>query len=97
MEIYIAQALRFRPADTSRTTGSPKRRKDTPSPKVRHVTTWRRTKKGTCAAAGSGKSGGSEVGHRIGPATIAATAAMRVTATTLIQVLFLASPVPPAT
>jgi hypothetical protein len=46
---------------------------------------------------GSGKSGRSEMGQRMGPTAIAATAAMRVTATTLIQVLLLASPVPLAT
>src|SRR3712207_4488151 len=94
---YINHALSFQSAETLRTTGSPKRSNETPNPKVKHVTTWRTMKKGSCAAVGSGKSGGSEVGQRMGPTTIAVIAAMRVTTNTLIQVLLLASPVPLAT
>jgi hypothetical protein len=91
---YINHALSFQSAETLRTTGSPKRRNETPNPKVREVTTWRTMKKGSYVAVGSGKTGGSEVGQRMGPTTIAATAVVRVTTTTLIQVLLLlASPV----
>src|SRR4028118_612053 len=86
-------ARSFQPAVTSRTTGSPKRRNETPNPKVRHVTTWRTTNWGSCVAVGSGKRGGSEVGQRMGPTTIAATAATKVTATTLVRVPFPASSV----
>src|SRR4028118_2172160 len=91
---YADHALRFQPAVTSRTTGSPKRRNETPNPKVRHVTTWRTTNWGSCVAVGSGKSGGSEVGQRMGPTTIAAPAATRVTVTTLVRVPLPASSVP---
>jgi hypothetical protein len=94
MERYIDHALSFRWADTLRTTGHPKRRNETPNPKVRHVTTWRTTNWGSCVAVGSGKRGGSEVGQRMGPTTIAATAATRVTATTLVRVPLPASSVP---
>jgi hypothetical protein len=92
MERYINHALSLESAETSRTKGSPKRRNETPNPKVKDVTTWRTMKKGSWVAVGSGKSGGSEVGQRMGPTTIARTAAMRVTTNTLIQVLWV--PVP---
>lgn len=54
MERYIDQALSFHPAETLRTTGQPKTRKDIPNPKVRHVTTWRIAKKGSCLPRGTG-------------------------------------------
>src|SRR4028119_1696434 len=91
---YANHALSFQPTVTSRTRGSPKRRNETPNPKVRHVTTWRTTNWGSCVAVDSGKRGGSEVGQRMGPITIAATAATRVTATTLVRVPLPASSVP---
>ena len=43
---YINHALSFQSAETLRTIGSPKRRNETPNPKVREVTTWRTMKKG---------------------------------------------------
>lgn len=39
MERYINQALSFGSAETLRTTGSPKRRNETPNPKVKAVAT----------------------------------------------------------
>ncbi len=38
MERYINHALGFKPAQTLRTTGSPKRRNETPNLKVKDVT-----------------------------------------------------------
>ena len=56
MERYIDHALTLESAETLLTTGSPKRRNQTPNPKVKAVTTWRTIKKGSCASLGSGKS-----------------------------------------
>ena len=41
MERYIAHARAFESGETLRSAGIAKKRNEIPSPKVRHVTTWR--------------------------------------------------------
>src|SRR5918998_4527629 len=90
MERYIAHALTLESEETSRITGKPNRRKDTPRPKSKASPTAKKMKNGSCPAVGSTPT--SAGGKSTGPKKKAGIPTAAVTNATFARVFTISPP-----